>query len=127
MIPSLSLLMNIALFVVCMWFLKEPVWPIANVISAGPFGLPGMFYFSYITDVNSWFADHSVRKWKAWSASEKKSALEYLSIHIRNSTLPGKHECVNYLKCTGCDRSWSQVKDFIRNTLWKTRKTTIFQ
>ena len=52
-----------------------------------------------------------------WTNQEKKVVLEAFHKHVVGKTLPGKEECKELIERNNClsDRSWTKVKDFVRN------------
>ena len=59
---------------------------------------------------------------QAWIDIEQKSAMEYFQEHIESNRLPGKHECLAFLKEANSKRSWTKVKDYVRNQIRKAGK-----
>ena len=54
---------------------------------------------------------------KVWRGEEKKIVLEQFHHHLVKGTLPGKDECLTIIDQNKClaGRTWSNIKDFVRN------------
>ena len=56
---------------------------------------------------------------RKWTASEKDEVAKHFAKEIVNKCLPGKSAIDEFLKKTGINRKWSNVKDFLRNQYLK--------
>jgi len=58
----------------------------------------------------------SIMKRRPWSAAEKEVVRSHFASYIIDRKLPGK-DCIEvFLKTTGMDRKWTNVKDHIENS-----------
>ena len=64
-------------------------------------------------------------KAKMWTTAEKRAVLKAFSKHLRNGEILKKDECTEFLKKNKKlmkDRTWTRVKDYVRNLGRKMKK-----
>lgn len=62
---------------------------------------------------------------KRWTTPERKLVTSAFKEHIASGELPKKHECEEFLRTNAATmgkRSWTNVKDFVRNLEQKMNK-----
>ena len=65
---------------------------------------------------------------QSWTTAERRAVLDHFSENVKKNELPRKEECLNFLeqhKTVVRNRTWSQVKDYIRNYIVKMGKKLI--
>lgn len=62
------------------------------------------------------------RNWIQWRNSEMDSIKTHFSDVIEQKKIPGKHECICFIRKTGSNREWTSIKQCVRNYIKKLNK-----
>ena len=65
---------------------------------------------------------HPRQRKKVWTCEEKAAVNEHLGVFLRTRRIPGKQKITEAMKASGNlfkDRTWRNIKDFVRNQIRK--------